>query len=166
MEAVGLKHLETQVKDPVLREKLRPSGRFGCKRPLFLDDYYPALCQPNVELVTDPPIEITETGIVSKPVVQLTDAERNKIQSERTKAHSTQVVIEGLGLENYKAISNTGERHTEVDVIIWGTGFVVQEWGTVYEIVGRGGMTLGEHWGTDYYTLYGIFPFLIWCNFY
>jgi len=27
-------------------------------------------------------------------------------------------------------------------------------------------MTLGEHWGTDYYTLYGIFPFLIWCNFY
>lgn len=61
MEAVGIKHLENQVKDPALREKLRPSGRFGCKRPLFLDNYYPAICQPNVELITDPPIEITET---------------------------------------------------------------------------------------------------------
>jgi cation diffusion facilitator CzcD-associated flavoprotein CzcO len=155
MEAVGIQHLENQVKDPVMREKLRPTGRFGCKRPLFLDDYYPALCQPNVELITDPPIEITETGIVSKPIVQLTDAEREKVQSEQQKAHSNKVIVEGLGLENYKPSTDTGERHTKVDVIIWGTGFVVQEWGTVYEIVGRGGKTLGEHWGQDCHTLYG-----------
>jgi cation diffusion facilitator CzcD-associated flavoprotein CzcO len=155
MEVVGIQHLESQVKDPVMWEKLRPSGRFGCKRPLFLDDYYPALCQPNVELITDPPIEITETGIVSKPVVQLTDAERKKVQAEQKKAHSNKVIVEGLGLENYKSSSDMGERHTEVDVLIWGTGFVVQEWGTVYEIVGRGGKTLGEHWGQDCYTLYG-----------
>lgn len=32
---------------------------------------------------------------------------------------------------------------------------MVQEWGTVYEIVGRGRITLGEHWGQDCHTLYG-----------
>lgn len=156
MEEVGKQHLENQVADPVLREKLRPSGRFGCKRPLFLDDYYPALCQPNVELITDPPIEITEKGIISKPVKQLTERDVNKVKKERMVAHSDDVIIEGLDLEEYKSASDGAERHTEVDVLIWGTGFVVQDWGTVYEVVGRCGKTLGEHWGQDCHTLYGI----------
>lgn len=155
MEEVGRQHLESQVQDPILRERLRPLGRFGCKRPLFLDDYYPALCQPNVELITDPPIEITETGIISKPVLQLTKREMNKVEAECDLVHSNEVMIEGLGLENYKPTANGEERHVEADVLIWGTGFVVQDWGTVYEVVGRRGLTLGEHWGEDCYTLYG-----------
>jgi cation diffusion facilitator CzcD-associated flavoprotein CzcO len=53
MEKVGHQHLEAQVGDPELRRKLTPDYRLGCKRILVSDDYYPAIQQPNVELVTE-----------------------------------------------------------------------------------------------------------------
>jgi cation diffusion facilitator CzcD-associated flavoprotein CzcO len=64
-ERMARKHLEAQVPDPQLRAKLTPNYRMGCKRVLISDDYYPALQQPNVELVTDSIREITPTGIVT-----------------------------------------------------------------------------------------------------
>ncbi len=42
------RHRTAQVSDPDLRERLAPSYRFGCKRILLSDDFYPALQQPNV----------------------------------------------------------------------------------------------------------------------
>lgn len=54
---VGL-HLRHQVRDPALRRALTPSYALGCKRLLLSDDYYPALTQPNVEVVTSPVSEI------------------------------------------------------------------------------------------------------------
>jgi len=45
-------HLERQVADPELRAKLTPHYAMGCKRILVSDDFYPALNQPNVEVVT------------------------------------------------------------------------------------------------------------------
>jgi cation diffusion facilitator CzcD-associated flavoprotein CzcO len=36
-----------------LRAKLEPNYRFGCKRPILSNTYYPALTRENVELVTD-----------------------------------------------------------------------------------------------------------------
>jgi len=50
---IGL-HLRHQVRDPALRRALTPSYALGCKRLLLSDDYYPALTQPNVEVVTSP----------------------------------------------------------------------------------------------------------------
>ncbi|MDH6196647.1 cation diffusion facilitator CzcD-associated flavoprotein CzcO [Mycobacterium frederiksbergense] len=47
-------HLKRQVQDPVLRAKLTPDYDLGCKRVLLSDNYYPALIQPNVSVVTDP----------------------------------------------------------------------------------------------------------------
>ena len=58
-------HIRRQIKDPVLREKVTPDYEFGCKRILLSNNYYPALAQPNVEVVTDGIQEITETGIVT-----------------------------------------------------------------------------------------------------
>jgi len=80
--------------------------------------------------------------------------------------NSDAVVIEALDLGTYEAsrAPSPEEKHTEVDVLIWGTGFVVQDWGTVYEARGRGGITLGEHWGQDCLTLYGLFRDLQICN--
>jgi cation diffusion facilitator CzcD-associated flavoprotein CzcO len=49
-ERVALRHMHKTVKDPVLRAKLTPSYRIGCKRILPSNDYYPALVQPNVEV--------------------------------------------------------------------------------------------------------------------
>ena len=51
MEAISLDHLRKQVPDEELRKKLVPDFTFGCKRVLVSDDYYPALTQPNVQLI-------------------------------------------------------------------------------------------------------------------
>jgi cation diffusion facilitator CzcD-associated flavoprotein CzcO len=56
-------NLEANVHDPVLREKLRPSYRAACKRLIISPDFYPAIQQPNAELVTDP-IERVEPRVV------------------------------------------------------------------------------------------------------
>jgi cation diffusion facilitator CzcD-associated flavoprotein CzcO len=58
-------HLEKQISDPKLRAVLKPDYELGCKRVLVSDDYYPALTQPNVELVTDAIAELREHGIVT-----------------------------------------------------------------------------------------------------
>ena len=59
------KHLERQVKDPELREKLTPRYRMGCKRVLISDNYYPALQRPNVDVVTDRIAEVKPHSIVT-----------------------------------------------------------------------------------------------------
>ena len=52
LEAVCRENLENSVADPVLREKLRPNYRAACKRLIMSGDFYPAIQQPNAELVT------------------------------------------------------------------------------------------------------------------
>ena len=59
-------HLQTQIPDPVLREKLTPHYMLGCKRILLSDDFYPALTQPNAELVTEHIREVRAHSIVTQ----------------------------------------------------------------------------------------------------
>ncbi|KCZ88893.1 flavin-containing monooxygenase [Hyphomonas johnsonii] len=59
-------HLEDQVKDEGLRALLTPDFEPGCKRILISDDYYPALCQPNVEVIRQGVREITPEGVVGE----------------------------------------------------------------------------------------------------
>ncbi len=54
-------NLEDNVRDPVLREKLRPNYRAGCKRLIFSSDFYQAVQHPNAEVITDV-IERIEPG--------------------------------------------------------------------------------------------------------
>ncbi|SEP11366.1 flavin-containing monooxygenase [Aquisalimonas asiatica] len=60
----ALAHLRRQVADADLRRKLTPYYTFGCKRVLIADDYYPAVCADNVELITSGVREIREHGII------------------------------------------------------------------------------------------------------
>ncbi|HZR44203.1 MAG TPA: NAD(P)/FAD-dependent oxidoreductase [Ktedonobacteraceae bacterium] len=62
---LALRHLHRQVPDPVLRTKLTPHYTMGCKRVLVSDDFYPALCQPNVEVITDSLREVRARSIVT-----------------------------------------------------------------------------------------------------
>ncbi|MCL4683588.1 NAD(P)/FAD-dependent oxidoreductase [Myxococcota bacterium] len=62
-ERLSLAHLRAQVKDPVLRAKLRPDFQFGCKRILISDDYWASFERDNVELVCDGIEEIVPEGI-------------------------------------------------------------------------------------------------------
>jgi cation diffusion facilitator CzcD-associated flavoprotein CzcO len=64
MELVAKRHLHSQVKDPELRARLTPNYRLGCKRILVSNDYYPALCEPNAQLVTGGVREVRPHSIV------------------------------------------------------------------------------------------------------
>jgi len=64
-EQIALRHLGAQVADPTLRAKLTPSYRMGCKRILLSDDFYPALTQANVEVVTERIQEVRASSIVT-----------------------------------------------------------------------------------------------------
>lgn len=65
VQANSLRFLDEQVKDPELREKLRPDHTFGCKRMGGSDDFYTALQQPNVELVAEGAARIEPDAIVT-----------------------------------------------------------------------------------------------------
>lgn len=67
------KHLERQVKDPVLRAKLLPDYPIGCKRLLFMDELYPALTAPNAEIITEPINKLTMDSIETKTTSRKVD---------------------------------------------------------------------------------------------
>lgn len=56
-------HLENSVRDPELRERLRPDYRAGCKRLVMSENFYDAIQHPNARLVTAPIERIEPTGI-------------------------------------------------------------------------------------------------------
>ena len=63
LQWICLRHLRSQVTDPVLLTKLTPDYPAGCKRVLFSDTYLPALAQPNVDVITESVSEITPDGV-------------------------------------------------------------------------------------------------------
>ena len=65
IEAFGRRHLRRQVADPVLREKLTPRYRFGCKRPILSNSYYPALASSNVDVVTEPIVQVNGGSLIT-----------------------------------------------------------------------------------------------------
>ena len=58
-------YLGTQVRNRKYRAALTPGFDVGCKRLLFSDDFLASLNEDNVELVTEPIREITETAVVT-----------------------------------------------------------------------------------------------------
>ena len=57
-------HLERQIADPVLRQKLTPNYTIGCKRVLFSNNYYPALAQDHVEVVASGVQEVQASCVI------------------------------------------------------------------------------------------------------
>ncbi len=69
-EALARGYLARKVKDPVLRAKLTPDYTLGCKRVLISRDYYPALTQPNVDVITTGIREVRARSIVTTDGVE------------------------------------------------------------------------------------------------
>ncbi|MFF9376952.1 flavin-containing monooxygenase [Streptomyces griseoluteus] len=105
VEQLAKRNMARAIKDPALRAKLTPDYRIGCKRILLSSAYYPALAQPNVDVVAAGVTEIRG---------------------------STVVAADGTG--------------TEVDAIVFGTGFHVTDMPIAERVVGVGGVTLAEAW--------------------
>ncbi len=59
------RHLNKQVSDPHLRAQLQPDYPMGCKRILISNDYFPALAQPNVTVVSEAISRVSETAIIT-----------------------------------------------------------------------------------------------------
>lgn len=90
------------VEDPVVREKLTPTHVWGCKRPLFSNDYYVAFNRPNLELVTDRIERITKTGVVT--------------EDGRERAVDTLVLATGFAATEYlSAIDVTGREGLDLN---------------------------------------------------
>lgn len=70
VEHVSRRFLARSVPDARLRERLTPRYRLGCKRVLLSDDYYPAMRQPNVELVTEGIESIGPQGVRTRDGVE------------------------------------------------------------------------------------------------
>lgn len=62
IEESGLARI-AEVKDPETRTKLTPHHPFGCRRPLFADNYYPVFNRDNVTLDTTDIERITPRGV-------------------------------------------------------------------------------------------------------
>ena len=60
------KNLEGQVSDPELRRAFTPGDVIGCKRVLVSSDYYATFERPNVELIPQAVIELTEDGVLAE----------------------------------------------------------------------------------------------------
>jgi cation diffusion facilitator CzcD-associated flavoprotein CzcO len=65
-ERIATRYLERAVPDPVLRAKVTPRFRMGCKRILLSSDYLPSLAQPNVHVETSGIREVREHAVVSE----------------------------------------------------------------------------------------------------
>jgi cation diffusion facilitator CzcD-associated flavoprotein CzcO len=99
--AAGLENLSV-VEDDELREKLTPKLPWGSRRPIVSNVYYPTFNRENVELVTDPIVEITSTGV--------------RTADERV--HEVDVIVFATGFDTTKyltAISVTGRDGRTLD---------------------------------------------------
>lgn len=65
IESLAKANMAKSIKDPALRAKLTPSYRIGCKRILLSSDYYPALAQPNVDVVASGLTEVRGSTVVA-----------------------------------------------------------------------------------------------------
>ncbi len=68
-ERMARRHLEAQVPDPRLRQRLTPDYAMGCKRILLSDDYYPALMRDNVTVASGL-ARVTPQGVVDADGVE------------------------------------------------------------------------------------------------
>jgi cyclohexanone monooxygenase len=70
LQAAGRAHLRRTVPDPELRRILTPDYTLGCKRLLFSNEWYPALSQPNVDVVPHAVEAVRPNGVVGADGVE------------------------------------------------------------------------------------------------
>ncbi len=88
--AVARAHLESQVADPALRERLWPDYPIGCKRIIISDDFYPALTRTNVDLVTERIQRIEPKGV----------------RTADGTLHEVDVIVYGTGFETHSFLGS------------------------------------------------------------
>lgn len=62
-EATWRAHMESAIADPELRRLLTPNSRFGCRRPVVSNHWYPALADPKTHVTGSGVVALTERGV-------------------------------------------------------------------------------------------------------
>ncbi|MGW2862250.1 flavin-containing monooxygenase [Streptomyces sp. NPDC001205] len=65
VESIAKSNMARAIKDPQLRARLTPDYRIGCKRILLSSSYYPALAEPNVDVVASGLAEVRGSTVVA-----------------------------------------------------------------------------------------------------
>ncbi|CAG9462041.1 unnamed protein product [Pedinophyceae sp. YPF-701] len=115
------RHIKKQIPDPVLRRRMTPDYRLGCKRILMSNDYYATLQQPNVTTVRGELVDVKEHSIVvSTPSTARSDA----------------------------GAPDTAQEQLEVpvDAIVLATGFNTSEFLGRIDVRGRSCHALADDW--------------------
>ncbi len=63
IEQAGRAEMAEHIDDPALRARLVPAHQPGCKRLLIANDWYPTLARDDVDLVSEPIVEVVPTGM-------------------------------------------------------------------------------------------------------
>lgn len=95
-------HLNRQVVNEELKKKLLPNFIFGCKRVLLSNNYYPALMQKNVEVVSE----------------KITRINSHSIQTELRNIEAIDVIICGTGFHvtnSFYKLKITGLNNIEIN---------------------------------------------------
>jgi cation diffusion facilitator CzcD-associated flavoprotein CzcO len=64
-ELLAKRYIRKTISDPEVRKAVTPNYSMGCKRILLSSDFYPALNQTNVDLVTSGVAEVRERSVVT-----------------------------------------------------------------------------------------------------
>ena len=150
--AYAIHHLESTVKDPIVREKLRPTHQFGCKRILVLDNWYSMFNRSNIKLITDKPLRITADGIISRPTQQLSTKAVKDDPIDTYPSENVPVPLYTPEDVPEKAV----ELETKIDVLLWGTGFDMSHQGSHFQVYGIDGVNLEKHWGDTPKAYYAV----------
>ena len=70
VKRMAVRHIHHRIKDPELRAKVTPDYMVGCKRILISNDYYPALAQPNVDVITSGIREVKANSVIGEDGVE------------------------------------------------------------------------------------------------
>ena len=112
-EEAGRRNLEV-VEDPDVRAKLTPDMRYGCRRPLSSNLYYPVFNRDNVRLVNEAVTEISAGAV------------------------------------------HAGDEASEVDTIIYATGFQTTRYLSAIDVYGRDGLSIHDAWAEGARAYLGI----------
>jgi cation diffusion facilitator CzcD-associated flavoprotein CzcO len=152
----GRRHLQRQVKDPVVREQLTPKYAVGCKRPSFSNTYLKTFNRENVVLETRPIERVTAGGVV----VGAGDA-GGGVGAAGAAGGGAAGAAGGAGAAGSAAggadgVGVAAGAEHELDVLILATGFLVMEQGNVppFPIRSGSGADLGEFWERERFQAY------------
>lgn len=145
---IGRFNILRGIDDPRLRQQLTPNFPLGCKRPLLSNDWYPALAQPNVEVICAGVDAVTASGLT--------------LSTGRQLAVDTIVLATGYAVSDPKIFRLIRGRQSRSISAVWGErpqatyGMLIPEFPNFFLMLGpnshsvQGSVMVTSEWQAGY----------------